>query len=107
VRIPALSEGARKYNKVCPAYLCIRDGYVLGDNGGNDAWVVPAVSIPPTWHRPCYKLRAISYNRERFDKRCNLYDFDIAIGDVSREGGFFISRRVFYFPQAIICVFAW
>ncbi len=77
-----LLKSAGKHNKVCPAGVCVWNGHVLGNNGGDDSWFVSAVFIPPNRHRPGYKLRALSYNRERFDKRCNLYDIDIVMGDV-------------------------
>ncbi len=83
--ILTLLKSAVKHNNVCPACLCVCNGNVLSDNGGDDSWFVSAFFIPPNRHRPRYKLRAISYNRERFDKRCNLYDFDTVIGDVSLE----------------------
>ena len=84
--IPALSEGAGKHNKVYSACVCFRNGYVLGNNGSDNAWFVSAVFIPPNPYRPGDKLRAISYNRKRLNKRSNLYDFDTAVGNVSTEG---------------------
>jgi hypothetical protein len=98
--ILTLLKSAGKHNKVCPACLCVWNGYVLSDNGSNDARFVSAVFIPPNRHRPRYKFRAISYNRERFDKRCNLYDFDFAIGDVSAEGELYCGLWLFKFQEA-------
>ncbi len=83
--ILTLLKSAGKHNKVCSACVCVWNGYVLSDNGGDDSWFVSAVFVPPNRYRPGYKLRAISYNRERFYKRCNLYDFDTVMGDVRTE----------------------
>ena len=87
MRYIASSERAGKHNKVHAACVCVRDGYVLSNNGSDNAWIVSTFFIPPNPYRPGYKLRPVGYNGKRFDKRRNLYDFNITISDISTEDG--------------------